>query len=443
VKQLVALGAGESGVGTALLAKSKGFEVLVSDAGKIKKKYENVLSHQGIEFEENKHSKERILESNIIVKSPGIPDTAPLVVECRKKGIEVIGEIEFASRYFNGQLVGITGSNGKTTTTSLAYHLLSKGGLNPMLGGNIGESFARQVIDKTDGVAVLELSSFQLDDINSFRPNIAIILNITPDHLDRYDYKMENYIASKFRITKYQSEEDFLVYNADDENITNGLKQFPIKAQLIPISIYKKLEYGAWIENNNLIININSELKMTIQKLALQGKHNIYNSMAAGVAGRILELRKEVIRESLSDFESLEHRLETIVKVSGVNYINDSKATNINSTWYALESIDTPIVLIMGGVDKGNDYGIIEDLVKDKVKGIICLGIDNNKIHEAFEGHVETMIDTQSMHEAVRFAYKMSEKGDTVILSPACASFDLFENYEERGRQFKTAVRGL
>ncbi len=443
MKQLVALGAGESGVGTALLAKSKGFEVLVSDAGKIKKKYENVLSHQGIEFEENKHSKERILESNIIVKSPGIPDTAPLVVECRKKGIEVIGEIEFASRYFNGQLVGITGSNGKTTTTSLAYHLLSKGGLNPMLGGNIGESFARQVIDKTDGVAVLELSSFQLDDINSFRPNIAIILNITPDHLDRYDYKMENYIASKFRITKYQSEEDFLVYNADDENITNGLKQFPIKAQLIPISIYKKLEYGAWIENNNLIININSELKMTIQKLALQGKHNIYNSMAAGVAGRILELRKEVIRESLSDFESLEHRLETIVKVSGVNYINDSKATNINSTWYALESIDTPIVLIMGGVDKGNDYGIIEDLVKDKVKGIICLGIDNNKIHEAFEGHVETMIDTQSMHEAVRFAYKMSEKGDTVILSPACASFDLFENYEERGRQFKTAVRGL
>ena len=443
VKFLVALGAGESGVGTALLAKNKGFKVLVSDAGKIKKKYKDVLSHQEIEFEEGKHSMENILECDVLVKSPGIAETVQTIIDCKNHGIEVIGEIEFASRYFSGNIIGITGSNGKTTTTTLTQHLLQKGGLNPIMGGNIGESFAKQVITKNDGLAVLELSSFQLDDTIDFKPHVAVLLNITPDHLDRYDDKMENYISSKFRITKNQIETDYLIYNIDDQNITNYLKQFPTKAQLIPISIYKKLEKGAWLENNKIIIQINTETKMTIQKLALQGKHNIYNSMAAGVASRILDLRKEVIRESLADFESLEHRLESVVEVCGVNYINDSKATNINSTWYALESIDTPIVLIMGGVDKGNDYNEIAELVKDKVKGIICLGVDNTKIHEAFERHIKIIVDTQSMYEAVRYANKIAEKGDTVILSPACASFDLFENYEARGREFKTEVRGL
>jgi len=443
VKFLVALGAGESGVGTALLAQKNGFKVLVSDAGKIKKKYKDVLSHQGIEFEEGKHSNDRILGCDVLVKSPGIPNTAKLVLACKKQGIEIIGEIEFASRYYKGTIIGITGSNGKTTTTKLTHHILNRGGLNPMLGGNIGESFAKQVNSQKDGLAVLELSSFQLDDITSFSPHIAILLNITPDHLDRYENKMENYIASKFRIAMNQTESDYLIYNIDDKNITDYLKIFPQKAQLIPISIYQKLEKGAWLDNKNLIIKINTETKMTFQKLALQGKHNIYNSMAAGVASRVLELRKEVIRESLADFDSLEHRLEKVVDVSGVAYINDSKATNLNSTWYALESIDTPVVLILGGVDKGNDYDEIAELVKDKVKGIICLGVDNTKIHEAFEGQVDVIVDTQSMHEAVRYAYKISEKGDTVLLSPACASFDLFENYEERGREFKTAVRGL
>lgn len=443
MKFLVALGAGESGVGTALLAQNKGFEVLVSDAGKIKKKYKDVLSHQGIKYEEGKHSTKRILECAVLVKSPGIPETAELIIDCKKLGIEVIGEIEFASRYYKGTIVGITGSNGKTTTTKLTHHVLTRGGLKPMLGGNIGESFAKQVIDKNDGVAVLELSSFQLDDITDFKPHIAILLNITPDHLDRYDNKMENYIASKFRISKNQTKDDYLIYNADDKHITEYLKKFPQKAQLIPISIYQTLKKGAWLENKKVIIKINTETKMTFQKLALQGKHNIYNSMAAGVASRVLDLRKELIRDSLADFESLEHRLEKVVQVSGVTYINDSKATNINSTWYALESIDTPIVLIMGGVDKGNDYNEIAELVRDKVKGIICLGVDNSKILEAFEGIVDTIVETQSMHEAVRYSYKISDKGDTVLLSPACASFDLFENYEQRGREFKTAVRGL
>lgn len=441
--RVVVLGAGESGVGAAILAQEKGFDVFVSDKSQIKKKYQDVLSNNRIDFESEVHSEDRILKADIIIKSPGIPSTVALIQKAISAGIEIIGEIEFASRYFKGKIVAITGSNGKTTTTSLTHHLLKNGGLNPMLGGNIGESFAKQVITKTDGVAVLELSSFQLDDTESFRPNIAVLLNITPDHLDRYDYKMENYIASKFQIIKNQTELDYFIFNADDENITQNLNQFNIKSQLIPISIEKKLDMGAWLQENELIIKINTETQMTIQKLALQGKHNIYNSMAAGVAGKILDLRKEVIRESLSDFENLEHRLEHVVKVCGVDYINDSKATNINSTWYALESLEGPIVWIVGGVDKGNDYDMLQELIKDKVKAVVCLGVDNSKLREAFEGKVEFFAETQSMREAVGMAYKFSDKGDNVLLSPACASFDLFENYEERGRQFKDAVRGL
>ncbi|UTW64338.1 UDP-N-acetylmuramoyl-L-alanine--D-glutamate ligase [bacterium SCSIO 12741] len=445
-QRLVVLGGGESGVGAAILGLKKGYEVFLSDAGALSDKYRDVLLHHEILFEEGKHTSHNILNADIVVKSPGIPDHVALVVALKEKGIPVISEIEWGARFYEGTLVAITGSNGKTTTTLLTHHLIQKSGREVILGGNIGDSFALQVAQEdVPDLAILEVSSFQLDGIETFKPHIAILLNITPDHLDRYDYKMENYVHSKFRITENQNESDYLIYNQDDPEITSYLKQHPTQAQLLPFSLTEKPEgEGAWIENKEIIINnTNSEITMSIQKLALQGKHNIYNSMAAGVAGKILELRKEIIRESLSDFQNVEHRLEYVTSVCGVRYINDSKATNINSTWYALESMDAPTVWIVGGVDKGNDYSMLDELVADKVKAIVCLGEDNRKIHNAFAGIVDHIVDASSMHEAVMMAYKISEKGNSVLLSPACASFDLFENYEERGRLFKEAVRGL
>lgn len=443
-QNLVILGGGESGIGTALLGKSKGYDVFLSDQGTLKDKYRQTLVEHNINFEEGTHTTSTIFKANLVVKSPGIPEKAHLIKELKEKKIPIISEIEFASKFYKGNIIAITGSNGKTTTTGLVYHVLQKAGLDALIGGNIGKSFAGQIIDRQAEHAVLEVSSFQLDDIESFKPHIAILLNITPDHLDRYEYDLSKYAASKLSISSNQDENDYLIYNYDDPITNQYLDKNKIKAKLIPISIEQELEEGAWLSHNEIKIQINKTgLSMSIQKLALQGKHNIYNSMAAGVAGRILELRKEIIRESLSDFQNIEHRLEFVTTVCGVKYINDSKATNINSTWYALESMDAPTVWIVGGVDKGNDYDMLKNLVTEKVKAIVCLGVDNSKIHAAFDGLIETVIDAQSMREAVGYAYKLSQKGDSVLLSPACASFDLFENYEERGRQFKEAARGL
>ena len=443
-QNLVILGGGESGIGTALLGKSKGYDVFLSDQGSLKDTYRQTLVDCNIAFEEGTHTTSTIFKANLVVKSPGIPNKAALIQELREKKIPIISEIEFASKFYKGNIIAITGSNGKTTTTGLVYHVLQKAGLDALIGGNIGKSFAGQIIDRQAEHAVLEVSSFQLDDIESFKPHIAILLNITPDHLDRYEYDLSKYAASKLSISSNQDENDYLIYNYDDPITNQYLDKSKIKAKLIPISIEQELEEGAWLSDNEIKIQINKTgLNMSIQKLALQGKHNIYNSMAAGVAGRILELRKEIIRESLSDFQNIEHRLEFVTTVCGVKYINDSKATNINSTWYALESMDAPTVWIVGGVDKGNDYDMLKNLVTEKVKAIVCLGVDNSKIHAAFDGLIETVIDAQSMREAVGYAYKLSQKGDSVLLSPACASFDLFENYEERGRQFKEAARGL
>jgi UDP-N-acetylmuramoylalanine--D-glutamate ligase len=439
-EKLVILGGGESGTGAAILGKKMGYEVLVSEHGKLKDKYRNVLSNHEIRFEEEGHSDE-VLTGDVFIKSPGIPFTAPIV---KKIGAErMIDEIEFAGKYYEGKIVAITGSNGKTTTTLLTEHVLKKGGLHAIACGNLGRSFARVVAEDHPEVVVLEASSFQLDAIRTFRPHIAMILNITPDHLDRYNNSMEEYTESKFRITMNQKPGDYLIYNMDDAGIGSKIEDRHGHAKLVPISLKTTVPFGAYCKNETVTININTETKMSIQKLALQGKHNIYNSMAAGVAGRILELRKEIIRESLSDFQNIEHRLEYVTTVCGVKYINDSKATNINSTWYALESTDPQTIWIAGGVDKGNDYSSLSELVVSKCKAIICLGKDNSKIHEAFEGKVEMILDSTSMHEAVGMAYRLGQKGDTVLLSPACASFDLFENFEERGRLFKEAVRGL
>lgn len=446
MKRLVILGGGESGVGTAVLAQKKGFEVFLSDKGKLKDKYKDVLSKYGIKWEEEKHSEDLILNANEVVKSPGIPDKADLIKALVKKGIPVISEIEFAGRYTNAKKICITGSNGKTTTTLLTYHMMQKAGLNVGLAGNVGKSFAMQVAENDFDFYVLELSSFQLDGMFEFKADIAILLNITPDHLDRYDYKLENYADSKFRIIQNQTELDAFIYCIDDEVTMNTIKIKNIKAKQYPISIKQELEIGAYLkENNQLIINTNNTnpLFMTIQELALQGKHNIYNSMAAGVTGKLVEIRKETIRESLSDFHNIDHRLELVGNVHGIEFINDSKATNVNSTWYALESMNNPVILILGGVDKGNDYSMLTDLVKSKVKAIICLGTDNKKIIKAFGGLVETILEAKSAKEAVAQSYKIGKKGDTVLLSPACASFDMFENYEDRGTQFKQAVRAL
>ena len=444
MKQLIILGAGESGTGAAILAKKMGLPVFVSDQSKIKEKYRSLLIENKIEFEEETHSESKILNAVEVIKSPGIPEKSKLIIAIREKGIPVIDELEFASRYTKSKLIAITGSNGKSTTTMLLYHILTKAKINVGLAGNIGKSFALQVAENNFDWYVLEVSSFQLDGMQNFKADIAILLNITPDHLDRYNYDFQNYIHSKFRIIQNQKAADHFIFCGDDEVIISELNKIKVEANQYAFSLAKESENGAWIKNNNLIIHTNKQtFDMSIHELALQGKHNAYNSMAAGIAARIIDIRKEVIRESLTDFENIEHRLEFVAKVHGISFVNDSKATNINSTWYALESQNNPVILIVGGVDKGNDYTILESLVKQKVKAIICLGTDNKKLHEFFDGKVEIIVDAHSAQEAVQQGYRLGKKDDVVLLSPACASFDLFENYEDRGRQFKTAVRAL
>ena len=443
MNRLVILGAGESGVGTALLAKKKGYDVFVSDKAKIKQKYKDVLIHNEIEWEDEKHSEDKILNANLVMKSPGIPDKVPLVKQIRKLGIPVISEIEFASKFTKAPIIGITGSNGKTTTATLTHHIL-KQELNVGLAGNIGDSFAKQVFENNVENYVLEISSFQLDDIVDFKPKIAIITNITPDHLDRYDYKFENYIASKFRIAMNQTKDDYLIYDADDEVITNHLKNNPIQSTLLPFSLVKTIDNGAYLDKKNITITIdNNQIIMPTSSLVLEGKHNIKNAMAASTVAHLLKIRKQTIRESLENFQGVEHRLEQVLKINKVQYINDSKATNVNATYYALESMDVPTVWIVGGVDKGNNYEELFPFVNEKVKAIICLGVDNAKLMNTFGNMVDIIVETQFMTEAVKIAYKVAEAGDNVLLSPACASFDLFENYEDRGRQFKNAVRNL
>ena len=443
--KIVVLGAGESGVGAAMLAQQQGFDVFVSDFGAIPGQYKTQLETMGVPFEEQQHTSSLILDAVEVIKSPGIPDTVAIIKEIKQKQIPVISEIEFAKRYTNAKTVCITGSNGKTTTTMLTYHILKNAGLNVGLAGNVGNSFAAQVATAKFDWYVLELSSFMLDDMHEFKADVAVLLNITPDHLDRYDYKMGNYAASKMRITRNQSADDVFIYCADDEETINILKKNRINAKAYPFSIRRKIEKGAYLENDNIQININlnDPLTMSISELALQGKHNIYNSMASGIVAKVLDIRNSTIRESMGDFKNIEHRLEHVAKISGVNYINDSKATNVNSTWYALESVSNEVILIMGGVDKGNDYEMLKDMVHQKVKAIVCLGKDNKRIHEAFEDDVEIIVNTFSAHEAVQVAYHLAKKGDTVLLSPACASFDLFKNYEDRGNQFKAAVKEL
>ncbi len=446
-KRIVILGSGESGVGSAVLAKQKGFDVFVSDKAIIKNIYKQQLQAESILFEEGMHSEEKILNADEVIKSPGIPDKTELIKKIHAANIPVISEIEFAGRYTNAKKICITGSNGKTTTTLLTYHILKKAGYNVGLGGNVGKSFAMQVARENFDYYVLELSSFQLDGMFDFTADVAVLLNITPDHLDRYEYKFENYVASKFRITQNQSNKNVFVYCADDTVITNYMQEHKIAAELVPFSIKKPIDgSGAFLTENQLTLNYKPNqdpLIMTIEQLALQGKHNVYNSMAASLTSRIVDVRKEIIRESLQDFQNIEHRLEFVASINGIEFINDSKATNVNSTWYALESMEKPIVWICGGQDKGNDYNELSELVKARVKAIICLGKDNSKIIEAFKGIVDTIVETDSASDAVAASYKIGKKGDVVLLSPACASFDLFQNYEDRGMQFKAAVRRL
>ena len=443
--RLVILGGGESGVGTAILGQQKGYDVFVSDFGKIKENYKEVLSINGIAWEDEKHTEEFILNADVVMKSPGISEKAPIVKKLIEKEIPVISEIEFAVQFTDATTIGITGSNGKTTTTLLTYHLLKEAGLNVGLAGNIGKSFAWQVAENKHDIYVLELSSFQLDGIINYKPHIAIIMNISPDHLDRYNYDYNLYIGSKFRITKNQTEADYLIYDNEDEAIQNWLKNNKIKANKVPFSLITKPEnQGAFLEDNNINSTINKELfTMPINELALEGKHNIKNAMAATAVAQLLNIRKQTIRESLTNFQGVEHRLEKVLKIQGVQYINDSKATNVNSVFYALDSMTTPTVWIVGGVDKGNDYDELMPLVREKVKAIVCLGVDNTKIINAFNNVVDVMVETTSMSEAVQLAQRLAEKGDSVLLSPACASFDLFENYEDRGQQFKQAIFNL
>ena len=442
--RLVILGAGESGVGTALLGKKEGYEVFVSDFGSISEKYQQILNNEKIEWEQQQHTESKILNADVVVKSPGIPDKAPIVKKLHEKGIKVISEIEFVYQFAKNTSIAITGSNGKTTTTMLTYHLLKQEGLNVGLAGNIGESYAKQVAIDPKKLFVLELSSFQLDGNINYNPHIAIITNISPDHLDRYEYKYENYIASKFRITMNQTEKDYLIYDADDEAINNWLNNNQTKAQLVPFSLTKKFEKGAYLEDNNIIAMINNEkITVPVAEIAIEGKHNVKNAMAATLVAQMMRVRKQTIRESLSNFQNAEHRLEKVAKINKVQYINDSKATNVNATYFALESMNTPTVWIVGGVDKGNDYDELMTFVHEKVKAIICLGIDNTKIINAFSPIVDLIVEASSMEEAVKLASKASEEGDTVLLSPACASFDLFTSYEDRGTQFKNEVQKL
>jgi UDP-N-acetylmuramoylalanine--D-glutamate ligase len=444
MKRLIILGGGESGVGTAILGKKKGYDVFVSDFGKIKENYKEVLSINGIKWEDNQHTEDLILNADLVMKSPGIPEKAPIVQKLLANSIPVISEIEFAAPLTDAILIGITGSNGKTTTTMLTYHLLKSAGLNVGLGGNIGKSFAWQVAENNFDVYVLELSSFQLDGSFKFNPHIAILTNLSPDHLDRYEYKYENYINSKFRITQNQSEDDYFIYDGDDEAIENWLNNNTIKAHKIPFSLTKVLENGASIQDKTMKINFdNNEFTMDTTHLALEGKHNLKNAMAAASVAQLMKIRKQTIRESLSNFQGVEHRLEKVLKIQNVQYINDSKATNVNATFFALDSVTSPTVWIVGGVDKGNDYSELMSLVNEKVKAIICLGVENKKIIDAFGSIVDMMVEVSTMSDAVKTAQHIAEKGDTVLLSPACASFDLFENYEDRGRQFKQAVQNL
>ena len=442
-KHIVILGAGESGVGAALLAKKQEWNVFVSDGGQIKADYKTELDNNQIEWEENTHSTDRIFQAELIVKSPGIPETTDLMRALRNKQVKIISEIEFAGYYTRGKSICVTGSNGKTTTTMLTHHILKKAGWDVGLAGNVGKSFAKQVAEGDHDWYVLELSSFQLDDMFDFKADIGILTNITPDHLDRYENQMQKYVDSKFRILNNQNHEDWFIYNYDDPIIREELSKRKLSMNLAPFSLKEEIKVGAYAVNNQLIINIKDQLTMSIHELALKGKHNTQNSLAAGIAGRLVEIRKSVVRESLEDFENVEHRLEFVAKVNGIEFINDSKATNINSTWYALETMENPVVWVMGGVDKGNDYSELSNLVKDKVKAIICLGIDNQKIIKAFGHLVETIVEVGSATEAVAYAYRLAKKNETVLLSPACASFDLFENYEDRGNQFKQAVRKL
>ena len=444
-KSIVILGAAESGVGAAILAKNRGYDVFVSDGGMVQELFKIELALFNIEFEEGGHTEERILAADEVVKSPGIPDTIPLVEKIREKQIPVISEIELAYRFKgNSIIIGVTGSNGKTTTASLIFHICQHAGKDCALVGNVGVSFAKQVALSPKALYVVEISSFQLDDISSFRPDVAVMTNITEDHLDRYDYKVENYIRSKFRIAKNQTESDVFIYNLDDAITVNNINHYNIKSSLAPITMSKELPKGAYLANAEMHLRWKKEeMQMSVNDFTLKGKHNQYNSMAASMAATALDIRKEKIREALQTFESLEHRMETVAVIKGITFINDSKATNVNSTWYALESMNSPVILILGGVDKGNDYNLLKELVKEKVKAIVCMGTDNRKIHEAFGDTVSLIVNTENAKDAVQSAYHFGNKGDVVLLSPACASFDLFKNYEDRGKQFKQAVKDL
>ena len=444
-KNIVILGAGESGTGAAILAKSRNYNVFVSDNNTIKSNYKDLLVKNNIEFEENNHTKHKILCADLIIKSPGIPDTMPLIKEAELNKIKIIDELEFAAWFTKGYKICITGSNGKTTTSKLIYHILQKSGLNAGLVGNIGNSFSKQIIESDKDIYVIEVSSFQLDRMYDFKADIAILTNITADHLDRYEYNIENYITSKFKIIQNQNKNDYFIYSNDNEVIRKKLKNKKIQSNKIPFSIYEiNNGNGAFIKDKSLVININSKIfTMEIESLALQGRHNIYNSMAAGITSKIMEIRNEIIKESMSDFQGVEHRMEFIAKVHGIEFINDSKATNVNSTWYALECMTKPVIWIVGGQDKGNDYSSLRQLVKSKVKGIICLGKDNKKIIDEFSSIVPVVLETRDMIEAVEKAYYSADTNDVVLLSPACASFDLFENFEDRGNQFRKAVNDL
>ncbi|GJQ04734.1 MULTISPECIES: UDP-N-acetylmuramoyl-L-alanine--D-glutamate ligase [Capnocytophaga] len=444
MKKLVILGGGESGVGAAILGKKKHWDVFLSDKGKVATKYAEVLNQHTIRWEENKHTESEILSADCIIKSPGIPDTVEIIKKAKEKHIEIISEIEFAYRYTKGKIIAITGSNGKTTTTSLTYHILKESGLNVGVAGNIGKSFAQMVAEDDKEYYVLEISSFQLDGITSFKPHIAILLNITPDHLDRYDYKMENYIASKFRITENQTEDDYFIYDIDDPIIAQWLEKNEIKSQKIPFSIEKELNKGIYSLKDIIHMNIdNQTFEIEVKEMSLKGKHNVKNSMAASVSSRLLKVRKESIRESLKGFVGEPHRLEFVKTVEGITYINDSKATNVNSVFFALDTMKTPVVWIVGGVDKGNDYSPLLPYVHEKVRAIVCLGKDNSPILKSFGNVIDNIVETQSMEEAVSLSKQFAKNGDTVLLSPACASFDLFKNYEERGNEFKKEVEKL
>ncbi len=444
-KRLVILGAGESGVGTAILARQQGYDVFVSDGGPVKEQYRNELFAYSIAFEEGRHTEASILNADEVMKSPGIPEKNDLVKKIRANNIAIISEIEFAYRYKgSSRIIAITGSNGKTTTTSLIYHICKQAGADCALVGNIGLSFAKQVALDPKPLYVAEISSFQLDDIKTFRPDVAVLTNITEDHLDRYNYKVENYIDSKYRIAMNQQPGDVFIYSLDDEITTKTIAHYQIKSTLAPFTMSKPLPQGAYLMNAKMHLKWkNEEMQMSIEDFALKGKHNQYNSMAASLAASAVDIRKEKIREALQTFESLEHRMEPVATIKNVEFINDSKATNVNSTWFALESMEKPVVLILGGVDKGNDYGLLKELVKEKVKAIVCLGTDNSKIHESFSDVIPMMVDATTAKDAVQAAFHFSAKGDVVLLSPACASFDLFKNYEDRGNQFKQAVKEL